>query len=63
MTYPSVKNFKLKSLQDSTEEVVMQFGKVGRDGFQMDLSYPLSVFQGFCIAVASLEHRKGFAFF
>ncbi|GMH73569.1 hypothetical protein TrST_g7164 [Triparma strigata] len=64
VTYPSVKNFKLKALGGGPDElIVMQFGKVGRDGFQMDLSHPLSVLQGFCIALANLEYKKGLALF
>lgn len=58
VTIPSIKNFQLESAEG---EVVMQFGRVGRDVFTMDFKVsavvwsdaksPLTLFQAFCIAL------------
>ncbi len=70
VTESSVKNFQLccpdlkEDIDD--EEVVLQFGKVGKDKFTLDLQWPLSPLQAFCICVASLDgkiaDRKGYEF-
>eukprot|EP01031_Cornospumella_fuschlensis_P035605 gene35605-43181_t len=67
VTESSVKNFQLvcPQLEDS-EEVVLQFGRVGKHRFTLDLRYPLSPFQAFGIAVGCLDNkiadRKGYEF-
>lgn len=58
VTIPSIKNFQLESAEG---EVVMQFGRVGKDVFTMDFKVsavvwsdaksPLTLFQAFCIAL------------
>jgi hypothetical protein len=41
-----VKNFQLCCGElDDAEEVVLQFGRVGKNRFTMDLKYPLSPLQ------------------
>jgi tubby-related protein 1 len=70
VTESSVKNFQLafagadeNSLRD---DVVLQFGKVSKDKFTLDYSWPLSPVQAFGICVASLDgkiaDRKGYEF-
>jgi len=34
----------------------MQFGKVGDDSFNMDVSWPLSIFQAFGIAISAFDY-------
>mmetsp|Transcript_33476 Transcript_33476/g.38027 ORF Transcript_33476/g.38027 Transcript_33476/m.38027 type:complete len:333 (+) Transcript_33476:189-1187(+) len=48
---PSVKNFQL--IQDSTEEVVFQTGKVEKGEYIVDFSYPLCPLQAFCITLSA----------
>ena len=69
VTESSVKNFQLCCLDapdHDPEEVVLQFGKVGKDKFTLDLSWPLSPLQALCACVASLDgkiaDRKGYEF-
>ncbi len=62
MTEASVKNFQLCCANvDLSEEVVLQFGRVAKDRFTLDLKYPMSLFQVYCsyfIFVTSLTcHR------
>jgi tubby and related proteins len=64
----SVKNFQL-CVDDPAygEEVVLQFGRVGKNSFSMDVRYPLSPFQAFSICVACMDNkiadRKGYELF
>ena len=77
VTMASVKNFQLKlagrygnntianqCVEDST--VVLQFGRVGKDEFTMDVRWPLSPYQAFSICSAAIDgkiaDRKGYAF-
>lgn len=65
VTESSVKNFQLCWPEgDDPDEVVMQFGRVGKHKFTMDLKYPLAPIQSFAIAVACLDgkiaDRKGY---
>ncbi|GAB4843554.1 Tubby- protein 3 [Ancistrocladus abbreviatus] len=63
VTVASVKNFQLvASAEDGPagpahEEVILQFGKVGKDAFTMDYRYPISAFQAFAICLSSFETR------
>ncbi len=67
VTESSVKNFQL-CCQDSEdpEEVVLQFGRVGKNRFTMDLRFPLSPIQAFGICVTCLDgkiaDRKGYEY-
>ena len=46
MTEASVKNFQLCCANmDLSEDVVLQFGRVAKDRFTLDLKYPMSLFQ------------------
>uniref|UniRef100_A0A7N0T3P7 Tubby C-terminal domain-containing protein n=1 Tax=Kalanchoe fedtschenkoi TaxID=63787 RepID=A0A7N0T3P7_KALFE len=63
VTVASVKNFQLVASSESgpsgaqNENVILQFGKVGKDVFTMDYQYPLSAFQAFAICLSSFDTR------
>lgn len=67
VTVASVKNVQLvatKSLQDVSsradyDQVLLQFGKVGKDIYTMDYKYPLSAFQAFAICLSSFDRKGG----
>ncbi|EOA40412.1 hypothetical protein CARUB_v10009138mg [Capsella rubella] len=40
-----------------SDKVILQFGKVGKDMFTMDYSYPLSAFQAFAICLSSFDTK------
>lgn len=50
VTVPSVKNFQIVT-SDNTDNVVIQFGKVGDDHFHLDFRYPVNAFQAFAISL------------
>eukprot|EP00826_Nyctotherus_ovalis_P029851 TRINITY_DN2367_c0_g4_i2.p1 TRINITY_DN2367_c0_g4~~TRINITY_DN2367_c0_g4_i2.p1 ORF type:complete len:118 (-),score=43.22 TRINITY_DN2367_c0_g4_i2:134-487(-) len=55
ITQPSIKNFQL--INPSNEnEIVMQFGRVDDDLFNMDISWPLSVLQAFGISISAFDY-------
>ncbi|KOM33555.1 hypothetical protein LR48_Vigan01g311100 [Vigna angularis] len=59
VTVASVKNFQLAALpvnghaEPQEDDVILQFGKVGKDLFTMDYRYPISAFQAFAICLSS----------
>lgn len=64
VTVASVKNFQLAAdpLQNSQsmeqqDDVILQFGKIGKDIFTMDYRYPLSTFQAFAICLSSFDTK------
>ncbi|CAK9178051.1 unnamed protein product [Ilex paraguariensis] len=63
VTVASVKNFQLVASLDNGvsgqehENVVLQFGKVGKDVFTMDYQYPISAFQAFAICLSSFDTK------
>lgn len=65
VTESSVKNFQLCWPEgDDPDDVIMQFGRVGKHKFTLDLKFPLAPIQAFAIAVACLDgkiaDRKGY---
>ncbi len=67
VTESSVKNFQLCCPDsDTPDDVVLQFGRVGKHRFTMDLKYPLSPYQAFSICVSCLDgkiaDRKGYEY-
>lgn len=56
VTHPSVKNFQVIHPVDM-EYIVMQFGKINRDVYTCDYSYPLCALQAFGIALTSLDNK------
>merc|ERR1711998_389910 len=57
VTMASVKNFQLINPAKNGEDVLMQFGRVGKDKFTVDYQYPLSAFQAFAIALSSFDYK------
>ena len=58
VTQASVKNFQIVH-EINTDYIVMQFGKVNKDVFTCDFSYPLCALQAFGIAITSLDNKLG----
>jgi tubby-related protein 1 len=56
VTMASVKNFQLISERDP-DNVILQFGRVGRNRFTMDCQYPLCPLQAFGICLSSLDSK------
>merc|ERR1711871_417985 len=56
VTMASVKNFQLVQ-QEEQEEIILQFGRVGKDLFTMDYAHPLSPLQAFCICLSSFDSK------
>lgn len=63
VTVASVKNFQLVASPENAaagqehENVILQFGKVGKDVFTMDYQYPISAFQAFAICLSSFDTK------
>lgn len=65
VTVASVKNFQLVASVENGgggrrqehENVILQFGKVGKDAFTMDYRYPISAFQAFAICLSSFDTK------
>ncbi|KVI03979.1 F-box domain, cyclin-like protein [Cynara cardunculus var. scolymus] len=63
VTVASVKNFQLVASVENGgggqehENVILQFGKVGKDAFTMDYQYPISAFQAFAICLSSFDTK------
>ncbi|KAJ9187724.1 hypothetical protein P3X46_003148 [Hevea brasiliensis] len=63
VTVASVKNFQLVASPDNGvgrpehENVILQFGKVGKDVFTMDYQYPISAFLAFAICLSSFDTK------
>lgn len=63
VTVASVKNFQLVASAEhgvagqEHENVILQFGKVGKDVFTMDYQYPISAFQAFAICLSSFDTK------
>ncbi|KAL7601778.1 tubby-like F-box protein 6 isoform X1 [Lactuca sativa] len=60
VTVASVKNFQLAVDSGGgveEDDVVLQFGKIGKDIFTMDYRYPLSAFQAFAICLSSFDTK------
>jgi tubby-related protein 1 len=56
VTMASVKNFQLVQADDH-ERVVLQFGRVGKDLFTMDMMWPLSPLQAFLSCLSSFDYK------
>ncbi|CAK8572846.1 unnamed protein product [Lathyrus sativus] len=63
VTVASVKNFQLVASpnngvsEQAQENVILQFGKVGKDVFTMDYQYPISAFEAFAICLSSFDTK------
>lgn len=56
VTQASVKNFQLTNSEDP-DTVYLQFGRVGKDVFNMDFRFPFSPFQAFAICLSSFDYK------
>jgi len=56
VTMASVKNFQL-IFEEDDEDVKLQFGRVGKDKFTMDVKHPLTAFQAFAICLSSFDYK------
>lgn len=52
----SVKNFQLIDEYDDNK-IYMQFGRIGKDDFNMDCAFPMSIFQAYGIALSSFDFK------
>uniref|UniRef100_A0A0A9DCK3 Tubby-like F-box protein n=1 Tax=Arundo donax TaxID=35708 RepID=A0A0A9DCK3_ARUDO len=63
VTVASVKNFQLVASDESDptnqehDDVILQFGKIGKDLFTIDYRYPISAFQAFAICLSSFDTK------
>ncbi|XP_061987285.1 tubby-like F-box protein 3 isoform X1 [Populus nigra] len=63
VTVASVKNFQLVVSPENGpagpehENIILQFGKVGKDLFTMDYRYPISAFQAFALCLSSFDTK------
>lgn len=58
VTEASVKNFQLISSTDP-ETVFLQFGRVGKEVFNLDFRWPMSPFQAFAMCLSSFDYKLG----
>lgn len=58
VTMASVKNFQLCA-QNEEQEQIMQFGRVGKEEFTLDVQWPMSLYQAFAIALSSFDSKLG----
>lgn len=56
VTMASVKNFQLVE-EGKEDEVLLQFGRVEKDKFTLDFSWPLSPLQAFGICLSSFDYK------
>ncbi|CAD8064639.1 unnamed protein product [Paramecium sonneborni] len=53
---PSVKNFQL-IVENKEDNILLQFGRVGDDLFNLDFQYPITPLQAFQIALSSFDYK------
>ncbi|CAK81757.1 unnamed protein product (macronuclear) [Paramecium tetraurelia] len=53
---PSVKNFQL-IVDNKEDNILLQFGRVGDDLFNLDFQYPITPLQAFQIALTSFDYK------
>lgn len=58
VTEASVKNFQLINSADS-DTVYLQFGRVGKEVFNLDFRHPISPFQAFAMCLSSFDYKLG----
>lgn len=54
---PSVKNFQLVEHADEGFNVLLQFGKLDDNIYNLDFQYPFSLLQAFAIALSSCDGK------
>eukprot|EP00919_Chromeraceae_sp_WS-2016_P056171 GHVR01133347.1.p1 GENE.GHVR01133347.1~~GHVR01133347.1.p1 ORF type:complete len:151 (-),score=42.52 GHVR01133347.1:120-572(-) len=53
----SAKNFQLVSF-DSTDDIMLMFGKISKDEFALDFRHPLTPLDAFAVAIAALAKKR-----
>ena len=53
---PSVKNFQLVDAE-MENDVIVQFGRIDSNLFNMDVKYPFSIIQAFALCLSSLDFK------
>jgi tubby-related protein 1 len=56
VTMASVKNFQLVD-PDAQDTVVLQFGRVGKEDFTMDMHHPITPLQAFAVTLSSFDSK------
>lgn len=56
VTQPSQKNFQLSDEFD-VSRVYLQFGRDGKNTFNLDVAYPFSVLQAFGVALTTFDYK------
>eukprot|EP00997_Jenningsia_sp_PLL12_P007010 NODE_3608_length_753_cov_75.953125_g3026_i0.p1 GENE.NODE_3608_length_753_cov_75.953125_g3026_i0~~NODE_3608_length_753_cov_75.953125_g3026_i0.p1 ORF type:complete len:178 (+),score=52.33 NODE_3608_length_753_cov_75.953125_g3026_i0:32-535(+) len=56
VTMPSIKNFQLVD-RESPNQVMLQFGKVDTNRFNLDFQYPISGLQAFGVALSAFDGK------
>lgn len=56
VTMASVKNFQLVDPEEQNS-VVLQFGRVAKDEFTMDMQWPITPFQAFAVTLSSFDSK------
>lgn len=56
VTMASVKNFQLVDPEEQNT-VLLQFGRVGKDDFTMDMQWPFSPLQAFAVTLSSFDSK------
>ncbi|KAK0582591.1 hypothetical protein LWI29_027377 [Acer saccharum] len=67
VTVASVKNFQLVASlenggagqENENENVILRFGKMGKDVYAMDYQYPISAFQAFALCLSGFDTKIG----
>jgi hypothetical protein len=60
VTQASVKNFQLCHKEDDKDKtVILQFGRVDKEIFNIDFRFPISPFQAFAICLSSFDYKLG----
>lgn len=64
VTKPSVKNFQLVNKHEGyyyyyrlANSIVMQFGRIEDEYFNLDIGWPFSIFQAFAIAISAFDYN------
>ncbi len=52
----NVNNFQLIDEYDDNK-IYIQFGRVGKDDFNMDTAFPVSLFQAFAVGLTSFDFK------
>jgi tubby-related protein 1 len=58
VTMASIKNFQMVE-ESNPDEILLQFGRTGKDTFSLDVQWPLSPFQAFSLALSSFDSKLG----